>query len=343
VEFYTKADLLRSHEVYDDLVSIVSAFEFLFTEVGSLVSTVTHFERYPAVKHPIDKKSTTPDFSVVFNDGVGLAGEIARFPVHDNGVDRLCSQIQRYDTLDALPGAAGSPVDVPNGVDVLLIVPFSLGTAAVKRILRDRLLSEEHGYAPSRTPCIVQYTKDSERYTFQRINDSANGRLRESNRLQGLGAWLEADNVPVRADRFQQIKASRRFGNDPIDPLYLAAHLWVTEFAELSQERPRIGRYVSLVVDTPTVANRLRTRYGKGGKKDVDRAMAILGAAQLATPLSGTTWRVAWGELARRNQIDSLLEVIAERAESRPKSGPMSTMLKTERESRGKAEQRSLF
>lgn len=343
MESYTKAELLRSHEIYDDLVSIVSAFEFLFTEVGSLVPTVEHFERYPSVKHSVDNRSTTPDFTVVFKDGVGLAGEIARFPLHENGVDKLCSQIQRYDTLDVLPGATASPVEVPQGVDVLLIVPFSLGTAAVKRVLRDRMLADGHAYAPGRAPCIVQYTKDSERYTFQRINDPANGRLRESNRSEGLGAWLEADNVPVRADRFQQIKAARRFGNDPIDPLYLAAHLWVTEFAELSQEQPRIGRYVSLVVDTPAVANRLRTRYGKGGKKDVDRAMAILGAAQLATPLGGSKWRVAWGELARRNQIDSLLEVIAERAESRPKSGPVSAMLRTERESREKSEQSRLF
>lgn len=55
-------------------MSIVSAFEFLFTEVGSLVPTVQHFERYPSVRHPIDKKPATPDFSVVFQDGVGLAG-----------------------------------------------------------------------------------------------------------------------------------------------------------------------------------------------------------------------------------------------------------------------------
>lgn len=338
---FDKASLLRNHQLYDDLVSIVSAFEWLFTEVASLAETVAHFERYPSVAHPGDGNETTPDFSVLFKDNTGLAGEIARFPTQDQGVDRLCTQIARYDGLAELPGPSG--IVPAQHVDVLLIVPFDLGTAAVQRIIKERLDSDPHPYSPSARPCIVQFTRDSEKYAFQRLGDPANGRLREGDRHPAIGGWLEQNNIPVKADRFQGVKAARRFGNDTIDPLYLAAHLWVTEFAEQSEGQPRSGREVPLTVETATVAESLRTKYGKGTKADVDRAMDILAAARLAAPRDDGSWRVAWGEVTRRDRDESIVETLADRAAAPPKTGPITRMLKAEREAERDAKQGKLF
>lgn len=338
---FDKAELLRLQQLYDDLVSIVSAFEWLFTEVESLASTVSHFERYPCVSHPVDGNDTTPDFTVLFKDGTGFAGEIARFPTQDQGVDRLCSQIGRYDSLTELPRPSGAMA--VEQVDVLLIVHFDLGTAAVQRIIKDRLEDNTHAYTPSERPCIIQYTRDAEKYAFQRLGDPANGRLREGQRDDAIGRWLARGNIPVRAERFQGVKAARRFANDPIDPLYLATHLWVTEFAELSEGKERIGRDVSLLVDTTEIAELLRSKYGKGTKADVDRAMELLGAGQLAVPTEGSKWRVAWGEVARRDRDDSVLETLADRAATPPKTGPITRLIKAEREAVKESQQRKLF
>jgi hypothetical protein len=302
---YVKEDLLRSHALYDDVVSIVSAFQFLFTDVDTLAATVSWFERYPSVQHPDDGQDTTPDFTVVFNDDTGLVGEIARFPINEHGVDRLCTQIGRYDGLTHLPGQGG--VTQVRRTDVLVIVPFELGTAAVQRIIRDRMLDAGHAYSPAAAPCITQFSKDGGKYVFQRLGDQENGRLREGDRAPGIGEWLLHGSIPVKADRFRDIKAQWKFANDATDPLYLAAHLWIVEFADLSAGRDRVGRYVPLVVDSVKLANDLRQKYGKGTRSEVEAALELLTTAQLAEPAGNRRWRVAWGELVRRNEESSQL------------------------------------
>ena len=64
--------LLHGFTTYDRAVDVVSAFETAFTTRISLPGTVRHFERFPRI--PGDRGSTlTPDFTVVFHDGTGLA------------------------------------------------------------------------------------------------------------------------------------------------------------------------------------------------------------------------------------------------------------------------------
>lgn len=83
-------------------------FEWLHTDpiVEVVPGTVRHFERYPAMTAP-DGKPATPDFTIAFNDGPAIVGEIARFSLRPESIDSLCSQIGRYDTLVGVPGANG--------------------------------------------------------------------------------------------------------------------------------------------------------------------------------------------------------------------------------------------
>jgi hypothetical protein len=142
-------------------------WELIFTESDTAIPPqVRHFERFPSVALG-DGREVTPDFSVMFVVGTGLVGEIANFGRDDASVDDLCEQILRYDGLAQLPLGGGAFAAVSH-VDVMLLVPLELGTAAVQRIINDRLLAEAHPYKPQSPPIIVQFalTQDSERYVF---------------------------------------------------------------------------------------------------------------------------------------------------------------------------------
>jgi hypothetical protein len=169
--------LMHGFRTYDRAVDVVSAFEMAFTTSRTDVpGTVRHFERFPRIPDP-PGNPLTPDFSVVFVDGAGLVGETARIALHENSVDDLCAQIAKYDALTQLPGPDGL-VDV-TFVDVLVLVPQSVGVAAVKRIVVKRYAEATHWYKPSAPPCVVQFAFDEDRYIFQRLLEPRNGMLRE--------------------------------------------------------------------------------------------------------------------------------------------------------------------
>jgi len=153
--------LLHGFTTYDRAVDVVSAFEMAFTTSNSDVpGTVRRFERFPRI--PTDGGATlTPDFTVVFNDGTGLVGEIARLALHENSAESLCRQIEKYDALRQLPD--GSGMTAVSQTDVLLLVPQAVGVAAVKRMVVDRFANPEHPYKPSVAPCVVQFAFDEDR------------------------------------------------------------------------------------------------------------------------------------------------------------------------------------
>lgn len=186
---YSAQRLIANYDLYDRSVDIVSSYEWLFTETKDLPGTVSHFERYPKIAHP-DGRQATPDFTVLFTDATALVGEIANIPLIDEGVDGLCEQILRYDRLTAVLGPDGRecPVSV---VDVLLLVPFEIGTDAVRRVLAERLDNPDHPYKPSRRPAIYQFARLSDRYVFQRRPDAVNGSLHAGDRRPNYAAFSD--------------------------------------------------------------------------------------------------------------------------------------------------------
>jgi hypothetical protein len=205
--------LLHGFGIYDRAVDVVSAFQMAFTTSDTQVpQTVLHFERFPRIPGGEDSP-LTPDFTVVFKDGTGLAGEISRLALHESSVESLCRQIAKYDALRQLPDGTGL-ADVAY-TDVLLLVPQSVGVAAVKRIIIERVADSNHPYKPSVPPCVVQFAFDEDRYIFQRLLEPRNGILRDGDRADGLGRWFEENgDFKARPSRFSDIKAARAFIND---------------------------------------------------------------------------------------------------------------------------------
>jgi len=305
---------LRDFRLHDRVVDVVSSFEMVFTESQSQVpGTVARFERFPSI--PVADRELSPDFSVLFQDGTGLVGEIARFALRDESVDDLCDQILKYDALTGLPSQDGI-TDV-EFVDVLLFVPLDLGPASAIRILEERLLRADHPYKPGRHPCIIQYGFDEGRYLFQRIQHASNGLPEDANRPDGIGRWFrENGDIRARPDRFAHIKAARAFVNDGIDDLYLTVHLWAKTFATMAGEQSN-ERPIAMTIDPEEIARNLREAHGRVRVDDVRRALSLLERAKLAEPNGAGGWTVGWEEL----RGEDLAATLAKRICYPPRTG----------------------
>jgi hypothetical protein len=301
--------LLDGYDVYDRSADVVSVFEWLHTDpvVEVVPDTVRHFERYPSMTAP-DGKPATPDFTIAFNDGPAIVGEIARFALRQESLDSLCAQIGRYDTLPGVPGANGKTIAAE--IDVVLLVELHLGMPALQRILKERYEDPDHPYKPSRPPVIVQYARNGGKYTFQRLPDPSNGLIRDDGRERSIGAFVTKDSLAVNAGKFSHVKAARIFVNDQMDPLYLATHLWSKTFPTL------FGRPTedAVTVTEGRLGEVLREQYGHGKTKDIRHALALLDKAGLAA--QGDTkgeWKIPWRQLNTSKGRD-LHQTIAARA-----------------------------
>jgi hypothetical protein len=318
--------LLQGFTTYDRAIDVVSAFEMIYTESETDVpSTVRHFERFPRIPQE-GGAVLTPDFSVVFNDGGGLVGEISRLALPEGSVDGLCDQIERYDALRELP--------VPDGLaevaytDVLLLVPGSVGVAAVRRVVVERYANPAHPYAPEAAPCVVQFVFDEDRYILQRLLEPRNGMPRDRERADGLARWFEENGeVKVRPGRFSEIKAQRAFMNDPVDALYLATHLWAKTFPTMAGAS--VTRPVRLEFDSANLAAELRAKFGGIRSSDVDRAMSLLKTGKLAER-TATGWVAAWEELRVTGEERDLAHLLAMRACRPPERGALARLAAAE-------------
>lgn len=325
-------ELLTAYRRYDRYVDIVSIFEMIFVDSQTdLPPTVAHFERYPTA--PLDEDTVTPDFTVLFRDGTGIVGEVATIALHEGSVDSLCSQIGRYDQLTQLPDGDGGYASISQ-CDVLLLVPQAVGPQTVLRIIDDRLMSDAHTYSPSHPPVVAQFGYDDDRYNVQRLMHPGNGQLREDHRT-GLGQWfIESGQITVRPARFAHVKAERAFMNDPIDPLYLAAHLWSQTFPTLVGETTVFP--AKLTVTTAALGELLREQYGVGRHAQVRDAMALLVRGRLADEPDSDQWVVAWEELRVPSGSDVSQE-LARRACTPPTQGAITRLRKREQAEDGEA------
>lgn len=288
------AQLITAFEWYDQQVDIVSAFEFLFTEAEGMHQTVEHFERYPKINAPSPTKDepkrvlrSTPDFTVLFKDRTGLVGEISRLALHERSVDSTCDQLDRYSTLTTLPRTSHGLMAPVTDVDVMHIVPFRIAPDAVQRIIHQRLLDPDNPFNPAVRPCIVAFARETDgTYTFQRQPDPANGDIRGFNRSPHLGERI--GNISVAVKYFKDIKADRKFINDPIPPLYLATHLWIHTWP--SQYG---GSRDDITVDPTETAAGLRAQFGRIGKDDVIAALSLLAQAGIAAANTDGTFNVS--------------------------------------------------
>lgn len=310
--------MLRTYNIYDEHVDIVSSMEWLFTATKEVPATVAHFERFPSIK--VSKTLTlTPDFTVLLKDGTAIIGEIAQFALRDESVDDLCSQLGNYDAITAVQDADGNLVTVTRA-DTVLFVPARIGLQAVRRIIVERLDDPDHTYSPAKPPVIAQFSRDSERYTFQRLANPENGTLPDTRTPMTLGFLLGNDLSPL-VNNFKDLKADKRFMNDEIDPLYLATHLWT---ATWPTQYP--GRTDDITVNPAELGELLRTQFGKGAAKDVKKALLLLQRGGLAVANLDRTWTVSRKKLSQRGERD-VHKIIAQLAvkKAKPRVVPRHT------------------
>ncbi|WP_309110188.1 hypothetical protein [Saccharothrix sp.] len=297
--------LLETYSTYDEHVDVISAFEWMFTQVKDLAATVRHFERFPKIA--IGRKvELTPDFTVLFSDGSAIVGEIAKIAVHENSVDKLCRQLGNYDALTSVPVARGELAKVEQ-VDVLQLVNVRVGYAAVQRIIVDRYTNAAHPYKPSRAPTIVQYARDREVYTFQRILHPDNGDVVRGERTPNIGDYLD-QGLNIKAAHFVKIKAERALINDQVDPLYMATHLWAKTWPSMYG----VGS-TDIVIKPAETADVLRRQHGVGRALDVKNALELLEAAGLAAKEDAGSWRISRKLLGRSGDRE-VHSIIARRA-----------------------------
>lgn len=335
------AELVAAFSVYDRAVDVVSAWEMIFTESDTpLRRAVLHFERFPVVRSPSGE--STPDFTVLYDDGSACIGEIAHLPLADEGVDALCAQLARYHKVTHVPGPMG--IVKVHTVSVMLLVPITVGPPAIQRVIEERALNDDHPYAPERLPVVVQFVFDREsgKYIFQRIPDPRNGELADEGLPEDarLSGWFRRHSVNIRPDRFQHIKVTRRFVNDPIAPLYLAVTLWTKTIAD-------DGAYTGtkqavLEYKVGELAERLRREFGNVRASDVRRALELLAAAGLAER-DGDVWRVQWREIAVAGEDRDFAQELARRAAGKGRGGSGKARGARVRRGPGPPNQESLF
>jgi hypothetical protein len=302
--------LLGEFTTYDTHVDVVSAFEFLLTVPTDMRATVKHFERFPKIP-VVGGETVTPDFTVLYNDGTALIGEVSKLSLHEKSVEKACRQDNTYAQLTQVPDEAG--MAAVTDVDVLHLVPMDVGPDAVERIIKQRFLNPDHWYKPPKAPCIVQYARDPDRYMFQRMNDPDNGILESHGRDPSLSERIRQINVP--AVRITEVKGRRKFINDPIPALYLATHLylntWATEHPATKDE---------FVVDPVKTAQTVRDQYDTCSADDVRKALEHLYSAGLAAPNGDGTWTVAPRPRGRSNADRDVAHLLARRIASKPRS-----------------------
>jgi len=321
--------LLADYTLYDEHVDVVSAFEFLFTVPQDMAATVRHFERFPKIT--VGGHTHTPDFTVLFTDDTALVGEISNLALAAGSVDKACKQLNRYASLTHVPDKTRRLVPV-TAVDVVQFVPMRIGPDAVRRIITERMLNPDHDFNPPAAPCIVQYARDSERYMFQRIPEPVNGTITGHGRNPDIGTRIASLNV--YAARFARVKASRKFINDSIPALYMAAHLythtWPTQYLGVTDE---------ITVSPVETAELLRQQFGVGSADDVRRALGLLFSAGLAADNRDGTWTVSPRPPRIRGGERDLARVFARKAAEKP-----PPVVKAKRAGRGpESQQDSLF
>jgi len=109
--------------------------------------------------------------------------------------------------------------------------------------------------------------------------------------------------------------------NDPVDPLYLATHLWAKTFPTMAGD---VARPARLQVRSADLAAELRDRYGGVLASDVDRALELLKTAKLGDR-STDGWVIAWEELRVPGEKD-LAHALATRACRPPSRSALSRL-----------------
>lgn len=335
-------DLRTEYDNYDHLVDIVSAAEVWFTKSRDLTPTVAHFERFPRFNHS-DGQVVTPEFTVLFNDGTGLVGEISSLALRSESLDSLASQVGRYDTLEELPSGAapggGHTLEPISAVDVVVFVPHRVANACIDR-LAAAAADDEHPFDPQRLPMVLSWSFDQTENSYTFARDERGGKnpmVRSHGRSPSLSDWLAATSDTLRGvpGQFVPVKVARRFMNDDPPELYTATVLWAETIPSLLGTEADGSLKKKLDVSAAELAEAMRDRYGFGTAGYADKVLRFLRRAGLAVK-RGERWIIDYREISR--SAPDLRDALLARATSKRRSRATTTVEESEDEPSSPAE-----
>lgn len=335
-------DLRTEYDNYDHLVDIVSAAEVWFTKSQDLMPTVAHFERFARFNHS-DGLAVTPEFTVLFNDGTGLVGEISSLALRSESLDALASQVGRYDALKELPSGAaaggGHTLKEVSAVDVVVFVPHRVANACIDR-LAAALADDEHPFDPQRLPMVLAWSFDQAENSYTFARDERGGKnpmVRSHGREPSLADWLEASSDTLRGvpNQFIPVKVARRFMNDDPPELYTATVLWAETIPSILGTEADGSLKNELDVSAAELAEAMRDRYGFGTASYVDKVLRFLRRAGVAVN-RGERWIIDYREISR--SAPDLRDALLARATTKRRSRATATVEETEEEPSASAE-----
>lgn len=296
----------RLYRLYDRRVDIVSVAEVWFTRARGMSQQVAHFERFPVIDHP-DGGPATPDFTVLFNDGTAIIGELSHIAPRTSALDSLVAQISRYHDLTEVPAgpadpATGrAPMTKVTALDVVVFTPVNGMNEAVDELAKI-LDDPDHEFSPEHPPMLLGYSFDSDNgtYTFQRPTRGRNELVRDHGRPVGLGSWLTGSHDELRGlpTHFTSIKAQSRFMNDEPQPLYTATVLWNFALPDIARNRG-VDLPANLDVTASEIAGHLHTAYGyRCPSETATKALEFLAVGRLAER-SADGWVTYYRDLKR--------------------------------------------
>lgn len=305
--------LRAASRIYDIAADIVANFQFWCEIQKDMAPTVKHFERFPTVPHPDTGNPMTPDFTVLYEDGSALIGEIARQAKHPGSFESLWTQIEPYSRVTEVPSdnAGGTtPVEM---VDALVITPHHVSNELCRNI---RGKQEQ---LPTDLPIrVFEFSSDATDgvYTFKCPPTEGNVPPRGNDREPSFESWLEGlpDGLRGLPKNFTRVKVPNRFMNDEIPPLYLATVLWSEVFAHMASGPEDIE------IEPSKLADYMRGNFGNLRTNDIRKAMDLLDTARLAEK-AGSKWNVGYHELGKGGQ--ELEDALVARLKSAPK-GPIT-------------------
>lgn len=328
-------DLRREYDDYDRVVDIVSAAEVWFTKSQTMSPTVRHFERFPRLRHPEDQEPATPDFTVLFNDGTGLVGEISSLGLQPESLDSLANQLGRYERFKQLPSGSatggGHMLANVQEIDIVVFVPHRVANACIDR-LAGAIAAEEHDYSPKQPPMILAWSYDPNETSYTFARDERGGKnllIRSHGRSPSLAEWLESNSDTLRGvpRQFVPVKVGRRFMNDEPPELYTATVLWSETIPSLLDVDDSGEPKSELDISASELAEAMRERYGFGTADYVDKVLRFIRRAGLAVQ-SGDRWRIKHRELTRSDP--ELREALIARATTKTRARAVATRQDTE-------------
>ena len=216
---------------YDDGLTCVACWYYMFRDLSVYQPFTRHFEWFPQIKQ--EDLLKTPDFTVLLTKG-GIIGEVkANMPQDDTAFDKELEQIASYDSISCLPDVRNEFCQVAD-IDKILLVRDTCAAEVTQRII-DKFHSDEHWFQMRKPPIVMEYFYSQDygdtRFVIRRVQHEGNGvfsRMQTNPPEKDLYWHLCEKKRPIRLPPSAWVTTKTKYMvmNDTPPPIFCAVLLW---------------------------------------------------------------------------------------------------------------------